>query len=298
MFPLSNWTELDVWRYIEAEELELPSIYFAHRRRVLERDGILLAESEWIRPRDGEQVEETMRPLPDRRRPDGHRGGALGGRRHRVGDRARPRPRRSPSAARPEPTTASPRRRWRTASARAISDGRDRADGAARTAAAGHRRLGRRRQEHADRAAAARHRLAARRPPRRRLARGAELDLAAITDGLRAEREQGITIDVAYRFFSTDRRSFILADTPGHERYTRNMFTGASTADVARRADRCPRRRRHPDPPTRAHRGAAGDPAHRVCVNKMDLVELGPGAVRGDRAIRSTMSSGGSAYRI
>ena len=53
-----------------------------------------------------------------------------------------------------------------------------------------------------------------------------------MTDGLRAEREQGITIDVAYRFFSTARRSFILADTPGHERYTRNMFTGASTADV------------------------------------------------------------------
>jgi sulfate adenylyltransferase subunit 2 len=59
VFPLSNWTELDVWRYIEAEELELPSIYFAHRRRVIERDGILLAESEWIQSRDGEQVEEA-----------------------------------------------------------------------------------------------------------------------------------------------------------------------------------------------------------------------------------------------
>jgi sulfate adenylyltransferase subunit 2 len=59
VFPLSNWTELDVWRYIEAEELELPSIYFAHRRRVIERDGILLAESEWIHSRDGEQVEEA-----------------------------------------------------------------------------------------------------------------------------------------------------------------------------------------------------------------------------------------------
>ncbi|OPX08084.1 adenylyl-sulfate kinase [Mycobacterium sp. AT1] len=58
-------------------------------------------------------------------------------------------------------------------------------------------------------------------------------DLAALSDGLRAEREQGITIDVAYRFFSTDRRSYILADTPGHERYTRNMFTGASNAHVA-----------------------------------------------------------------
>lgn len=59
-FPLSNWTELDVWRYIEAEELELPSIYFAHQRRVIERDGILLAESQWVRPREDERVEETM----------------------------------------------------------------------------------------------------------------------------------------------------------------------------------------------------------------------------------------------
>jgi bifunctional enzyme CysN/CysC len=58
-------------------------------------------------------------------------------------------------------------------------------------------------------------------------------DLAALSDGLRAEREQGITIDVAYRFFSTASRSYILADTPGHERYTRNMFTGASNAHVA-----------------------------------------------------------------
>ncbi|GGF94027.1 adenylyl-sulfate kinase [Rhodococcoides trifolii] len=58
-------------------------------------------------------------------------------------------------------------------------------------------------------------------------------DLAALSDGLRAEQEQGITIDVAYRFFSTAKRSYILADTPGHERYTRNMFTGASNAHVA-----------------------------------------------------------------
>lgn len=60
VFPLSNWTELDVWRYIEAEDLELPSIYFAHRRRVIERDGVLLAESAWISPRDGERADETM----------------------------------------------------------------------------------------------------------------------------------------------------------------------------------------------------------------------------------------------
>ena len=62
---------------------------------------------------------------------------------------------------------------------------------------------------------------------------GCNLDFALLTDGLQAEREQGITIDVAYRFFSTDRRTFIVADTPGHEQYTRNMVTGASTADLA-----------------------------------------------------------------
>src|SRR6266571_4919432 len=60
-----------------------------------------------------------------------------------------------------------------------------------------------------------------------------EVDLALLTDGLKAEREQGITIDVAYRYFSTDKRKFIIADTPGHEQYTRNMATGASTADLA-----------------------------------------------------------------
>ncbi len=60
-----------------------------------------------------------------------------------------------------------------------------------------------------------------------------QIDLALLTDGLRAEREQGITIDVAYRYFSTDKRKFIIADTPGHEQYTRNMATGASTCQLA-----------------------------------------------------------------
>ena len=62
---------------------------------------------------------------------------------------------------------------------------------------------------------------------------GDQIDFALLVDGLAAEREQGITIDVAYRFFSTDKRKFIVADTPGHEQYTRNMVTGASTADAA-----------------------------------------------------------------
>src|SRR5690349_24941499 len=62
---------------------------------------------------------------------------------------------------------------------------------------------------------------------------GGAFDFSLLTDGLRAEREQGITIDVAYRYFSTARRKFIIADTPGHEQYTRNMVTGASTCDLA-----------------------------------------------------------------
>src|SRR5204863_309427 len=62
---------------------------------------------------------------------------------------------------------------------------------------------------------------------------GQNIDFALLVDGLAAEREQGITIDVAYRFFATEKRKFIVADTPGHEQYTRNMVTGASTADLA-----------------------------------------------------------------
>ena len=97
-------------------------------------------------------------------------------------------------------------------------------------------------------------------------------DLASITDGLRAEREQGITIDVAYRFFQTEKRSFIIADTPGHERYTRNMVSGASTADLApscsTRAAVIDQSRRH------ASLSALLGIKHVVaCVNKMDLVD-------------------------
>src|SRR5262249_36960770 len=62
---------------------------------------------------------------------------------------------------------------------------------------------------------------------------GEEVDLALLVDGLEAERQQGITIDVAYRYFATDKRKFIVADTPGHEQYTRNMATGASNSELA-----------------------------------------------------------------
>jgi sulfate adenylyltransferase large subunit len=100
----------------------------------------------------------------------------------------------------------------------------------------------------------------------------AGIDLSLLTDGLEAEREQGITIDVAYRYFATGRRTFILADAPGHEQYTRNMVTGASTADVAvilidARKGVLPQTRRHT---YIAH--ALGIRHIFVAVNKMDLV--------------------------
>ncbi|MDR3701672.1 MAG: sulfate adenylyltransferase subunit CysN [Candidatus Sulfopaludibacter sp.] len=100
------------------------------------------------------------------------------------------------------------------------------------------------------------------------------LDLSLLTDGLRAEREQGITIDVAYRYFATPRRKFIIADTPGHEQYTRNMATGASTADLAivlidARYGVLAQSRLH------AYIAALlGIPHLVVAVNKMDLVDF------------------------
>jgi len=99
------------------------------------------------------------------------------------------------------------------------------------------------------------------------------VDLALLTDGLRAEREQGITIDVAYRYFATPKRKFVLADTPGHVQYTRNMVTGASTADIAlilidARKGILEQTRRH------SFIASLLQVPHLVlCVNKMDLVD-------------------------
>jgi bifunctional enzyme CysN/CysC len=103
------------------------------------------------------------------------------------------------------------------------------------------------------------------------------LDLSLLTDGLRAEREQGITIDVAYRYFATTQRRFIIADTPGHEQYTRNMVTGASTADLAivlidARKGVVAQSKRHA-----FISSLLGIPHVVVCVNKMDLVEFDEG---------------------
>ena len=106
---------------------------------------------------------------------------------------------------------------------------------------------------------------------------GGQINLANLTDGLRAEREQGITIDVAYRYFATPQRNFIVADTPGHQQYTRNMVTGASTADVAivlvdARHGIVEQTRRHA-----FIASLLGVRAIALAVNKMDLVDWDEG---------------------
>lgn len=123
---------------------------------------------------------------------------------------------------------------------------------------------------------------------------GEQVNLALLTDGLRAEREQGITIDVAYRYFATPKRKFIIADTPGHIQYTRNMVTGASTANVAlilidARQGVLEQTRRH------AYIASLLQIPHLIiCVNKMDLVayqqEVFEGIVKDFEAIASKLS--------
>jgi len=121
------------------------------------------------------------------------------------------------------------------------------------------------------------------------IASAAEVDLAMLTDGLSAEREQGITIDVAYRYFATPKRKFIMADCPGHEQYTRNMVTGASTASAAiilidARNGVMAQTKRH------THiLGLLGIPHLIVAVNKMDLVDF-------DQAIFEKIRSEMQAY--
>src|SRR5689334_3919181 len=117
------------------------------------------------------------------------------------------------------------------------------------------------------------------------------LDLSLLTDGLRSEREQGITIDVAYRYFSTPKRKFIIADTPGHEQYTRNMATGASTANLAivlidARYGVLPQSRRHA-----FIASLLGIPHIVVAVNKMDLVEFRRDVFESIRAEFSTFAA-------
>jgi sulfate adenylyltransferase large subunit len=124
------------------------------------------------------------------------------------------------------------------------------------------------------------------------------IDFSLFTDGLRAEREQGITIDVAYRYFATSRRKFILADTPGHEQYTRNMATGASTADVAillvdARHGMLEQSKRH----ARIAR-LLGIQNFALAINKMDLVDFDRGVFERIASDFATLLEGRSLYPI
>jgi sulfate adenylyltransferase large subunit len=124
------------------------------------------------------------------------------------------------------------------------------------------------------------------------------IDFSLFTDGLRAEREQGITIDVAYRYFATSRRKFILADTPGHEQYTRNMATGASTADVAillvdARHGILDQSKRHARIAT-----LLGIRNFVVAVNKMDLVDFDREVFENITAGFAKLLAGGSVHPI
>ncbi len=275
VFPISNWTELDVWQYIAREGLELPPIYFAHEREVFRRDGMLYAVSEHVERMEGEEpFTESVR---FRTVGDMCCTGAVASTRSRHGGRRR-RDRgdaRSPSAARRAPTTAPPRPRWRTGSVSATSSQLMDA-GLLRLVTAGSvddgkstligRLLYDTKQILADQ-------LEHIEETSQRRGDG-YVNLALLTDGLRAEREQGITIDVAYRSFVTPRRRFQLADAPGHVQYTRNMVTGASTADLAiilvdARKGVIEQTRRH------SYIAAIlGTPHVVVAVNKMDLVDF------------------------
>jgi sulfate adenylyltransferase large subunit len=124
------------------------------------------------------------------------------------------------------------------------------------------------------------------------------IDFSLFTDGLRAEREQGITIDVAYRYFATSRRKFILADTPGHEQYTRNMATGASTADVAillvdARLGMLEQSKRH----ARIAK-LVGIQNFALAVNKMDLVDFDRGVFETIASDFSTLLAGRALYPV
>ena len=247
VFPLSNWTEVDVWDYIAAEGIPVVPLYFAKERPVVERDGtLIMVDDDRLPLRPGEDPRmEKIRfrtlgcyPLTGAIRSErdfarDHRGNArlddvgAGGptdRSRRIGfdgkEKARgiflmleavPISPRSLSMT-PAPPTL------RLITCGSVDDGKSTL-------------IGRLLVEQSlildDQMAALE------RDSRRHGTDGDNIDFALLVDGLEVEREQGITIDVAYRYVSTAQRSFIIADTPGHEQYTRNMATGASGADLA-----------------------------------------------------------------
>ena len=269
VFPLSNWTELDIWQYIAQESIELPSIYFAHRRDVFRRDGMIMAVGPYLERRDDEEVVEMLvrfRTVGDMSCTAAVESSADTAEAIIVevaasaDHRARRHPRRRPLLRGGDGGSQAGglllMDLLRFATAGSVDDGKSTLIG---------RLLLDSKQIFEDQLEAV---------ERTSRARGDEyIDLALLTDGLRAEREQGITIDVAYRYFATPKRKFIIADTPGHVQYTRNMVTGASTANLAlilidARKGVLEQTRRH------AFIASLLRIPHLVlCVNKMDLVD-------------------------
>ena len=289
-FPISNWTELDVWQYIEREELELPSIYFAHEREVFERDGMLYAVSEFVELMDGEESFTTSvryRTVGDLTITGAVRSEAttLDGRRRRdrrhPGHRARRDPRRRP---RHRGRHGRPQARGLLLGVPMTASRRQRQPRPHR-----HRRLGRRRQVDPDRAAALRLQGDPRRPAgaHRRTSATAAASRSSTSRCSRtacapsASRASPSTSPTA-----TSRRRGARSSSPtrpGHAQYTRNMVTGASTADVAIVLLDA---REGPTEQSRRHTFIASLLGIRhivFAINKMDLVDWDEAALRRDR---------------
>src|SRR6202000_1602642 len=226
VFPISNWTELDIWQYIHLNDIPIVPLYFAARRPTVERDGLLLmVDDERFRLKPGEKpVERSIRfrtlgcyPLTGAVESEAStlsqviQETLLTTTSERQG-RAIARDINAYLVAHQN----KPMLRFITCGS--VDDGKSTLIG---------RLLYDSKMIFEDQ-------LAALEADSKRVGTQSQnIDFSLLVDGLAAEREQGITIDVAYRYFSTERRKFIVADTPGHEQYTRNMVTGASTADLA-----------------------------------------------------------------
>ena len=271
VFPLSNWTEKDVWRYIAREQLDVVPLYFAAERPTIVRNGSLLVLDDDRMPlRAGESVARRQRALPHAGLLAADGGVDSDAARHRQrggGDARRPRlraPAVSSTTTKPAPWSARSRKAISDAGAAQNTPPQPRASGQNRTASAP---ILLHPSAHAAPKARCRDDLAGSlhvltcgsvddgkstligrmlwdaRALHARPAGGmqksaedrgaAHPDFSRLVDGLAAEREQGITIDMAWRYFDTRDRRLVIIDSPGHEQYTRNMATGASHADVA-----------------------------------------------------------------
>lgn len=193
VFPISNWTEKDIWQYIKRENIDIVPLYFAKERPVIYRDGnIIMVDDDRLKLREGEEIQHkkvrfrTLGCYP------------LTGGVESEADTLDEIIEETLSAVSSERTS-------RVIDQEALYDSK---------------------LLYADQERALE-------LDSKVGSREGKIDYSLLLDGLMAEREQGITIDVAYRYFTTDHRSFIVADTPGHEEYTRNMAVGASFADLA-----------------------------------------------------------------